>query len=105
MHNLDTHKPSSRYEAVEPNEGKRIWDRVEFIFTPKHGNWLNMAETGLNVLNGQWLNRRIYNINTVKQEVEVWQDHRNSTKSFINWRFETKDARIKLKRLYPSIEG
>ncbi len=105
MDNLNTHKPSSLYETFEAKEAKRIWDRFEFVFTPKHGSWLNMAEIELNVLNGQCLNRRIDNINTVKQEVQVWQDHRNNKNSIINWRFETKDARIKLKRLYPSIKG
>ena len=105
MDNLNTHKPSSLYEAFEAKEAKRIWDRFEFVFTPKHGSWLNMAEIELNVLNGQCLNRRIDNVNTVKQEVQAWQDHRNNKNSVINWRFETKDARIKLKRLYPSIKG
>ena len=105
MDNLNTHKPSSLYETFEPKEAKRIWDRFEFVFTPKHGSWLNMAEIELNVLNGQCLNRRIDNINTVKQEVKAWQDHRNNKISVINWRFEAKNARIKLKRLYPSIEG
>ncbi len=89
----------------EPKEAKRIWDRFEFVFTAKHGSWLNMAKIDLNVLNGQCLNSRIDNINTVKQEVEVWQDHKNNKNSVINWRFETKDARIKLKRHYPSIKG
>lgn len=105
MDNLNTHKPSSLYEAFEPKEAKRIWDRFEFVFTPKHGSWLNMAEIELNVLNGQCLNRRIDKINTVKQEVNAWQEHRNNKNAVINWRFETKDARIKLKRLYPSIES
>ncbi len=105
MDNLNTHKPSSLYEAFEPKEAKRIWDRFEFVFTPKHGSWLNMAEIELNVLNGQCLNRRIDNINMVKQEVKAWQEHRNNKNAVINWRFETKNARIKLKRLYPSIEG
>jgi hypothetical protein len=105
MDNLNTHKPSSLYETFEPKEAKRIWDRFEFVFTPKHGSWLNMAEIELNVLNGQCLNRRIDNINTVKQEVKAWQDHRNNKNAVINWRFKTKDARIKLKRLYPSIES
>jgi len=105
MDNLNTHKPSSLYEAFEPKEAKRIWDRFEFVFTPKHGSWLNMAEIELNVLNGQCLNRRIDNINTVKQEVNAWQEHRNNKNAVINWRFESKNARIKLKRLYPSIKG
>lgn len=104
MDNLNTHKPSSLYETFEPKEAKRIWDRFEFVFTPKHGSWLNMAEIELNVLNGQCLNRRIDKIDTVKQEVKAWQDHRNNKCSVINWRFTTKGARIKLKRLYPSIE-
>ncbi len=101
MENLNTHKPILLYEAFEPKEAKLIWNRFEFVFTPKHGSWLNMAEIEPNVLNGQCLNRRIDNINTVKQEVEVWQDHRNNKNAVINWRFEIKYARIKLKRLYP----
>ncbi len=71
MDNLNTDKPSLLYEVFELKEAKRIWDRFEFIFTPKHGSWHNMAEIELNVLNGQCLNRRINNINTIKQEVEV----------------------------------
>ncbi len=101
MDNLNTHKLSLLYEAFEPTEAKRIWDRFEFVFTQKYGSWLNKAEIELNVLNGQCLNRRIGNIDTVKQEVEVWQDHRNNKNSVINWRFKTKAARIKLKGLYP----
>ncbi len=104
MHDLNTHKPSSLYEAFEPKEAKRIWEWVEFIFALKHGSWFNMAEIELNVLNGQCINRRIDNINTVKQEAELWQDNRNNKNSVINWRFKTKDARIELKRPYTSIE-
>lgn len=103
MDNLSTHKPAALYETFEPTEAKRIWDRFEFIYTPKHGSWLNMAEIELNVLMGQCLSRRIDNIKTIKMEVEAWQRHRNNKVSKINWRFETKDARIKLKRLYPKI--
>ena len=103
MDNLNTHKASSLYEAFPPEEAKRIWDRFEFVYTPKHGSWLNMAEIELNVLNGQCLNRRIDNFEEVKREVDAWQAHRNNKNVEINWRFETKDARIKLKRLYPSI--
>lgn len=105
MDNLNTHKPGSLYERFSPEEAKRIWDRFEFIFTPKHGSWLNMAEIELNVLNGQCLNRRIDNVETVINEVNAWQHQRNNKNSKINWRFTTKDSRIKLKRLYPSIEG
>ncbi len=104
MDNLNTHKPASLYERYLPQEAKRIWDRFEFVFTPKHGSWLNMAEIELNVLNGQCLNRRIDNINTIISEVKAWQEHRNNKDAKINWRFTTKDSRIKLKRLYPSID-
>lgn len=103
MDNLNTHKASSLYEAFPPKEAKRIWDRFEFVYTPKHGSWLNMAEIELNVLNGQCLNRRIDNFEEIKREAYAWQAHRNNKNAEINWRFETKDARIKLKRLYPSI--
>lgn len=103
MDNLNTHKPSSLYERYSPEIAKRIWDRFEFVFTPKHGSWLNMAEIELNVLNGQCLNRRIDNIETVIDEVKAWENHRNNKNAKINWRFTTKDSRIKLKRLYPSI--
>ncbi len=89
--------PSALYEVFEPEEAKRIWDRFEFIYTPKHGSWLNMAEVELNVLNGQCLNRRIDKIETVKEEVKAWCISRNNMKAKINWQFTTKDARIKLK--------
>lgn len=104
MDNLNTHKPSSLYERYQPKEAKRIWDRFEFIYTPKHGSWLNMAEIELNVLNSQCLNRRIACIDKVKEEVEAWKNHRNNKSAKINWRFTTKESRIKLKRLYPSID-
>lgn len=103
MDNLNTHKASSFYETFSPEEAKRIWDRFEFVYTPKHGSWLNMAEIELNVLNGQCLNRRIDNLEEVQREVNAWKNYRNNMNAEINWRFETKDARIKLKRLYPSI--
>lgn len=103
MDNLNTHKPGSLYEVFEPEKAKRLWDRFEFIFTPKHGSWLNMAEIELNVLNGQCLSRRIDNISTVRNECYAWQNHRNNLNAVINWQFTTKDARIKLKRLYPTI--
>lgn len=103
MDNLATHKAAALYEVYPPQEAKRIWDRFEFIYTPKHGSWLNMAEIELNVLMGQCLGRRIDNMKTMKQEVEAWKEHRNNKKAVINWQFTTKDARIKLKKLYPSI--
>ena len=105
MDNLHTHSPSSFYEAFEPQEAKRLWDRFEFVFTPKHGSWLNMAEIELHVLNGQCLKRHISTIQEVQEEVSAWQEHRNNKSGKINWQFTTKEARIKLKRLYPSIEA
>jgi hypothetical protein len=104
MDNLATHTAGALYETFNPAEAKRIWDRFEFVYTPKHGSWLNMAEIELNVLNKQCLNRRIDNIQEVKDEVKAWQGHRNNKIAKINWQFTTKDARIKLKRLYPSIQ-
>jgi len=103
MDNLKTHDPSSLYETFAPEEAKRIWDRFEFIYTPKHGSWLNMAEIELHVLNSQCLSRHIRNISEVKKEIRAWQDHRNNKSSKINWQFTNEQARIKLKRLYPSI--
>lgn len=104
MDNLATHTAAALYETFEPVEAKRIWDRFEFIYTPKHGSWLNMAEIELNVLTKQCLNRRIDNKKTIRNEVKAWQNHRNNKDAKINWQFTTKDARIKLNRLYPSIE-
>lgn len=103
MDNFKTHTASAFYETFEPEESKRLWDRFEFVFTPKHGSWLNMAEIELHVLNGQCLNRHIPTIEIVKDEVEAWQSNRNNKGSKINWQFTNKDARIKLKKLYPSI--
>jgi hypothetical protein len=103
MDNFKTHAASAFYETFEPEEAKRIWDRFEFVFTPKHGSWLNMAEIELRVLNGQCLNRHISNITIVKEEVEAWQLNRNNKNSKIDWQFTNNEARIKLKRLYPSI--
>jgi len=97
MDNFKTHAASAFYETFEPKEAKRIWDRFEFIYTPKHGSWLNMAEIELHVLNGQCLKRHISSINEVREEVNAWQSNRNNRNSKINWQFTTKDARIKLK--------
>jgi hypothetical protein len=103
LDNFSTHKPGALYEVFEPGEAKRIWDRFDFVYTPKHGSWLNMAEIELNVLTGQCLNRRIDNIETMKKEVGAWQSHRNNKLAKVNWQFTCDDARIKLLRLYPSI--
>lgn len=103
MDNLGTHKPAALYETFPAQEAKRLWDRYEFVYTPKHGSWLNMAEIEINVLMGQCLNRRIDKIETMKQEVLAWQKDRNNKQSTINWQFTTDTARVKLKRLYPTI--
>ena len=79
MDNFKTHTSGALYEAFEPEEAKRIWDRFNFVFTPKHGSWLNMAEIELHVLNAQCLNRLIPTIDKMKKEVEAWQTHRNNT--------------------------
>lgn len=102
MDNFKTHVAGALYEVFEPKEAKRIWDRFEFIYNPKHGSWLNMAEIELNVLMGQCLNRHISNIEEIKSEVGSWQTSRNNKNSKINWQFTTKDARIKLKKLVAS---
>ena len=103
MDNLSTHTPAALYEVFEPKEAKRILDRFEFVYTPKHGSWLNMAEIELNVLMSQCLDRKIDNMGTIKKEVKAWQNHRNNKVCKINWQFTNKDARIKLKKLYPTI--
>lgn len=105
MDNFKTHDASAFYETFVPEEAKRLRDRFEFIFTPKHGSWLNMAEIELHVLNGQCLNRHIATMEEIKSEVEAWQNHRNNKNAKINWQFTNEQARIKLKRLYPSISN
>jgi len=103
MDNLSTHKAGSLYEVFMPEEAKAILDRFDFVYTPKHGSWLNMAEIELNVLMGQCLNRRIDNMSEVASEVEAWQTHRNNLGATVNWQFTIGNARIKLKRLYPTL--
>ncbi len=105
MDNLNTHVPGSLYETFQPDKAKAIWDRFEFVYTPKHGSWLNMAEIELNVLTGQCFNRRIDDIAVVKKEVLAWQKFRNNKNAKVNWQFTTEDARIKLSRLYPTLES
>ena len=104
MDNYNTHTASAFYETFKPKEAKRLWDRFEFVYTPKHGSWLNMAEIELHVLNGQCLNRHISKMEIIKEEVEAWKTNRNNKNSRINWQFTNKEARVKLKRLYPSIK-
>jgi len=103
MDNLNTHTPGSLYEAFEPTEARRLADKLEIHYTPKHASWLNMAETELSVLSGQCLDRRIPNRDMLVREVGAWMHDRNVDQSTIDWRFTTNDSRIKLKRLYPAI--
>jgi hypothetical protein len=104
MDNLNTHKLASLYEAFPPAEARRLLERFEVHYTPKHGSWLNMAETELSVLGTQCLDRRIPDPTTLSQEVAAWEHQRNTAACRVNWRFTTHDARIKLHRLYPSIQ-
>ena len=104
MDNLNTHKLASLYEAFAPTEARRLLERLEIHYTPKHGSWLDMAETELSVLARQCLNRRIANIQTLTREVQAWEKQRNKARCRIDWQFTTNNARIKLKRLYPSIQ-
>ena len=102
--NLNTHRPASLYEAFEPEKAKRIWDRLEIHYTPKHGSWLNMAEIEFNGLNRHGLSDRVPDMESMRREVAEWSSRRNAEGGKIDWRFTTRDARIKLKRLYPKIQ-
>ena len=104
MDNYDTHKPGSLYDTFPPQQAKDIWDRFEFVFTPKHGSWLNMAEMELNVLMGQCLSGRIPDEKKIKTQVKAWQEAKNNKNAKINWHFTTDNARIKLKSLYPTFK-
>jgi hypothetical protein len=105
LDNLNTHDFSALYETFEPEEARRIREKIEIHYTPKHGSWLNMAEIELAVLNGQCLDRRIGEEETLRQEVAAWEAERNVQQVKVNWRFTAQDARIKLKRLYPVLEA
>jgi len=104
MDNLNTHKAASLYEVFEPVEARRLLDRLEIHHTPKHGSWLDMAETELSILSRRCLDRRIADKAALRREVAAWQKPRNTRRCKMDWRFTIKDARIKLKRLYPSIQ-
>ena len=105
MDNLNTHKTSSLYEAFAPAEARRIAERLEIHFTPKHGSWLNMAEIEIGVMARQCLDRRLGNQHILRNEINAWQKQRNEEAISVNWRFTTDDARTKLKSLYPSIQS
>ncbi len=105
MDNLNTHTGASLYQVFEPHEARRLLDRLDIHYTPKHGSWLNMAEIELGVLARQCLNRRIPDKATLTAEVAAWEQRRNAAEAKVDWRFTTADARIKLKRLYPTLSG
>jgi hypothetical protein len=96
------HTPATFYQTFEPVEARRLVQRFEWHYTPKHGSWLNMVESELAILSKQCLDRRIPEIELLRREIAVWEDQRNARKMMVNWQFKTTDARIKLKRLYPS---
>ena len=104
MDNLNTHKKASLYEAFEPAETKRIADKLEIHYTPKHGSWLNMAEIEISVLSRQCLAERMEDIKRLENEAIAWAEKRNAKEAKVDWRFTTEDARIKLKKSYPSLQ-
>ena len=102
--NLNTHDGASLYEAFPPEEARRILDKIEWHYTPKHGSWLNMAETEIRIMNGQCLDRRLDSQALIAREVAAWERKRNALKVRIHWTFTLSAARRKLRKLYPSIE-
>jgi len=102
--NLNTHTPAALYEVFAPAEAKRLLAKLELHYTPKHGSWLNIAEIEFSVLSRQCLKRRVPDRATLEREIAAWQERRNASPARVDWRFTTTDARIKLKRLYPSIQ-
>ena len=105
MDNLNTHGPGALYDTFPPAQAKALWDRFEFVFTPKHGSWLNVAEIELNVLIHQCLDRRIGHIDELRHEVAAWQAQRDQRRAKVNWHFTAENARVKLKRLYPTFDA
>jgi len=103
MDNLNTHSTASLYEAFAPAEARRLAERLEIHYTPKHGSWLNIAEIELSVLKRQCLPERIAEIDLMRKQVRSWNENRNTRQAKVNWQFTTDDARIKLKRLYPKL--
>ena len=105
MENLNTHRPGPLYEAFAPAQAKALWNRFEFIYTPKHGSWLNVAEVELNVLIRQCLNRRIDQIDVLRREVAAWQASQDRIRATVNWQFTNDDARVKLKPPYQTLDA
>jgi len=103
MDNLNTHTPASLYEVFEPAQAKRLADKLEIHYTPKHGSWLNMAELELSVLARQCLAERLGDKDKLMGQVSAWEKQRNAHAVRVDWRFTSEDARIKLKRLYPKL--
>jgi hypothetical protein len=103
MDNLNTHSPGSLYESFPPAEAKALWERFEFVYTPKHGSWLNIAEIEMNVLIRQCLDRRIDTLEEMQRATQAWETWRNNAHASIDWQFTTDSARVKLKRLYPTV--
>ena len=101
--NLNTHHPSSLYEAFPPEEARRLIEKLEIVYTPKHGSWLNIAEIELGVLNRQCMDTRIGEKTELTENVRAWEERRNGETAKIDWQFTTADARIKLRRLYPKL--
>lgn len=99
--NLNTHKPAALYKTFKPDAARRLLNRLEIHYTPKHGSWLNMAEIELAALTRQCLDRRIPDLHTLQNQLAAWNTHRNNAQTKIDWQFTTADARTKLKRLYP----
>ena len=104
MDNLNTHSISSLYKAFPPEEARRIARKLEVHHTPKHGSWLDIAEIGINIMTRECLDRRIPDIETLRNELRKWNDAYNEDPSPVNWQFKTSDSRIKLKKLYPNID-
>lgn len=105
MDNLNIHSAAALYATFPPQEARRLWERLEVHYTPKHGSWLDMAEIELSVLTKQCLNRRIGDAETLTKEVTAWYTDRNAKQATVNWQYTTETARTKLRHLYPSVEG
>lgn len=103
MDNLNTHSPGSLYEAFEPSEARRLAKRLEIHYTPKHASWLNIAENEIGVLSSQCLDRRIEDCEEFRREVTAWERERNDKRVEVNWKFTVEMARVKLRRVYPTV--
>jgi hypothetical protein len=101
--NLNTHGSHSLYQAFQPEEARRLAERIEWHYTPKHASWLNMAEIELSILARQCLKERMESTENLTRQIKAWQSHRNQSAAKVNWQFTTKDARVKLKKLYPNV--